>query len=364
MTGTVMITTGGTGGHVFPGLAVAAQLVARGARVFWLGTRDGMEATLVPRHGVEFEGVSFARRPRQGLEEGAARPVRAARRLPGRASRIIRRRAPDVVLGFGGFASFPGALMGVATRPAAGDPRLQRRRRPRQSRARLRRRPHPARLPRRAVAAGTRARSSGPATRCATRSAPSPPPEARFAGRDGPLRLLVVGGSLGAVALNERVPAALALLPAGDAAAGRPPGGREAHRRAARGLRGRRRGGRVRAVHRRHGGAVRDGRRRRLPRRRDHRVPSWPRSASAPDHRAAARGDRRRAERERALPGRRRRGGDDPAARAHRRAARRHAARAHRASVCSRWRSRGAQARPCRRRDRVADVCVALAGAR
>ena len=60
MTGTVMITTGGTGGHVFPGLAVAAALVARGARVFWLGTRDGMEATLVPRHGVEFEGVPFA----------------------------------------------------------------------------------------------------------------------------------------------------------------------------------------------------------------------------------------------------------------------------------------------------------------
>src|SRR6187397_322218 len=57
--GTVMITTGGTGGHVFPGLAVAAKLIARGCRVFWLGTREGMEAKLVPQHGVDFESLSF-----------------------------------------------------------------------------------------------------------------------------------------------------------------------------------------------------------------------------------------------------------------------------------------------------------------
>ena len=56
-----MITTGGTGGHVFPGLAVAAKLASRGANVFWLGTRDGLEATLVPKHGVAFESACAAR---------------------------------------------------------------------------------------------------------------------------------------------------------------------------------------------------------------------------------------------------------------------------------------------------------------
>ena len=59
MSATVMITTGGTGGHIFPGLAVAAKLVARGLSVFWLGTREGLEATIVPEHGVDFEAVSF-----------------------------------------------------------------------------------------------------------------------------------------------------------------------------------------------------------------------------------------------------------------------------------------------------------------
>ena len=68
MNGTVMITTGGTGGHVFPGLAVAARLLARGWRVFWLGTREGLEAKLVPEHGVEFEGIRFVGVRGKGLQ--------------------------------------------------------------------------------------------------------------------------------------------------------------------------------------------------------------------------------------------------------------------------------------------------------
>ena len=115
MTGTVMITAGGTGGHVFPGLAVAAKLVARGWRVFWLGTRDGMEGALVRRHGVEFEGVTFRGIRGKGWQTAVLGPF-ALVGACWQSRRIIRRRAPDVVLGFGGFASVPGALAGVTPR--------------------------------------------------------------------------------------------------------------------------------------------------------------------------------------------------------------------------------------------------------
>jgi UDP-N-acetylglucosamine--N-acetylmuramyl-(pentapeptide) pyrophosphoryl-undecaprenol N-acetylglucosamine transferase len=212
MTGTVMITTGGTGGHVFPGLAVAATLVGRGARVFWLGTRDGMEATLVPRHGVEFEAISFAGVRGKGWRTILFGPYALLAACLA-ALGVIRRRAPDVVLGFGGFASFPGALMGVARgkRLVIHDSNAV------------------AGLANRVLAygadrillgfpdalGGKHARKvlwTGNPLRAAI--AGLPPPDVRLAGRAGPLKLLVVGGSLGAVALNECVPAALALLPA------------------------------------------------------------------------------------------------------------------------------------------------------
>src|SRR5207253_4556652 len=113
ITDTVMSTTGGTGGHVCPGLAVAWRLVAKGCKVFWLGTRDGIEARLVPQHGVDFEAIRFGGVRGKGLKRLLLGPFSLLLAF-WQSLRVIRRRAPDVVLGLGGFASFPGALMGIA----------------------------------------------------------------------------------------------------------------------------------------------------------------------------------------------------------------------------------------------------------
>jgi UDP-N-acetylglucosamine--N-acetylmuramyl-(pentapeptide) pyrophosphoryl-undecaprenol N-acetylglucosamine transferase len=209
---TVMITTGGTGGHIFPGLAVAAELLGRGAHVFWLGTSDGMEAQLVPSHGVDFEGIAFRSVRGKGLMRLLLGPYAIARACR-QAWGVIGRRAPSVVLGFGGFASFPGALMGVARNLPLVIHNLDAR----------------AGLANRVLRYGAdrvltgfpgvlgegrdrRVEWVGNPLRADIEALP--PPEARYAGRTGPLRLLVVGGSLGATALNETVPPALALMPA------------------------------------------------------------------------------------------------------------------------------------------------------
>ena len=208
MTATVMITTGGTGGHVFPGLAVAAKLLARGCRVFWLGTREGMEARLVPAHGVEFEAVSFRGVRGKGWRTLVVGPF-ALLRAGVDSLRVIRRRRPNVVLGFGGFASFPGALMGVA----AGKHLVV----------------HDANavagLANRVLALGAdRVLLGFPGAMRGSRTTfvgnplrddivALPPPAVRFADRTGALRVLVVGGSLGAAAINDALPAALAAIP-------------------------------------------------------------------------------------------------------------------------------------------------------
>jgi UDP-N-acetylglucosamine--N-acetylmuramyl-(pentapeptide) pyrophosphoryl-undecaprenol N-acetylglucosamine transferase len=170
-----------------------------------------MEAQLVPEHGVDFEAVSFRGVRGKGLRTLLLGPLALLAACVDSLA-IIRRRRPTVVLGFGGFASFPGALMGIAT----GRPLIV----------------HDANavagLANRVLAYGAdrillgfpdalRGRHAKKAAWVGNplreAIAALPPPAARFAGRAGPLRLLVVGGSLGAQALNERVPPALALLP-------------------------------------------------------------------------------------------------------------------------------------------------------
>jgi len=211
MSRVALIMAGGTGGHIFPGLAVAAELARRGAGVFWLGTRDGMEARLVPQHGVAFLPIDFASVRGKGAQRLVFGPYAIARACA-QAWKIIGAHKPAVVIGFGGFVSFPGALMGVArnlplivhnldARPGLAN-RVLRHGADRVLTG------FPGVLgegrDRRVEWVGNPLRADIEAL---------PPPEVRFAGRSGPLRLLVVGGSLGAQALNDTVPRALAAMP-------------------------------------------------------------------------------------------------------------------------------------------------------
>ena len=203
------IMAGGTGGHVFPALAVAETLRTQGMQVFWIGTERGMESRLVPEHGFELEHVRIEGLRGKGLAQVLGAPFKLAAAL-WQAVEILRRRAPSVVLGMGGFASGPG---GLAAR-VMGLPLVihEQNRVPgmtNQWLARIATRvfeafPGSFPTPRRAIASGNPVRRA---------IVELPTPRERFAGRSGPGNLLIVGGSLGAKVLNETVPAALALIP-------------------------------------------------------------------------------------------------------------------------------------------------------
>jgi UDP-N-acetylglucosamine--N-acetylmuramyl-(pentapeptide) pyrophosphoryl-undecaprenol N-acetylglucosamine transferase len=202
---------GGTGGHVFPALAVADALRARGAEVFWIGTRAGMEARLVPQHGIEIEWIGIEGVRGKGPRQLLAAPWRLLSALR-EAGAILRRRAPQAVIGMGGFVSGPGGLMARLLRlPLLIQEQNSVPGMTNQWLSRLADRVFEA-FPgsfagnRRAIASGNPVRAE---------IAALPAPAERFAGRTGAARLLVVGGSLGALALNETVPRALALLAPG-----------------------------------------------------------------------------------------------------------------------------------------------------
>ena len=209
MARTIMIMAGGTGGHVFPALAVAGYLKQQGWRVVWLGAKTGMEATLVPKHGYEVAWVRFSGLRGKGLMRAALLPFNLLVAF-WQSARAIFAQRPDVVLGMGGYISFPGGMMasllhrplviheqnsvaGLANKVLArlADKVLE---------------GFPGSLP--------GAKFSGNPVRkdIAALGAPG----ARYAVRSGRLRLLVVGGSLGARILNETAPQALALLPQGE----------------------------------------------------------------------------------------------------------------------------------------------------
>ncbi|MGB9354627.1 MAG: undecaprenyldiphospho-muramoylpentapeptide beta-N-acetylglucosaminyltransferase [Azonexus sp.] len=205
MSRTLLVMAGGTGGHIFPALAVAEKMRERGWRVVWLGNPEGMEARLVPQHGFEMVWVKFSALRGKGFLRKLLLPLNLLRGF-WQAQKAIRRVQPNVVLGMGGYITFPGGMMaalfgkplvvheqnsvaglanrvlaGVADRIVTGFPEVLKK----------------------GIWAGNPVRPE---------IAKIAPPAERFAGRDGALRLLVIGGSLGAQALNETIPQGMALL--------------------------------------------------------------------------------------------------------------------------------------------------------
>jgi len=205
-----LIMAGGTGGHIFPGLAVAEALRERGWRVHWLGGKGrpgqpSMESQLVPPRGIAFEAIDFSGVRGKGMLTLAWLPLRLLQAF-WQSIQVLRRVRPDVVVGLGGYITFPGGMMSVLL----GKPLVLHEQ---NSVAGMANRVL-AQVADRVFTAFPDVLKNAQWVGNPLRPAFTQQPDAaqRFAGRSGPLKLLVVGGSLGARALNELVPKALALI--------------------------------------------------------------------------------------------------------------------------------------------------------
>ena len=205
----ILVMAGGTGGHVYPALAVARALEAHSQDIVWLGTHRGLESTVVPNAGIDIEWISVKGLRRKGIAAMFVAPFQLAWALM-QALGVIFRRRPSAVLGMGGFVSGPGGLAAWLTRrplviheqnAAAG---LTNRLLARLARVVLQAFPGSFNSSVVAETVGNPVREDIAAVAA---------PADRFNARSGPLRLLVLGGSQGALALNTTVPAALAKLP-------------------------------------------------------------------------------------------------------------------------------------------------------
>lgn len=204
----VLIMAGGTGGHVFPALALARILRARSWQVVWLGSRRGIEARLVPAEGIPIEWLTIGGLRGKGVLTLLWAPFRLARALF-EAIAIVRRHRPDVVVGLGGFVSGPGGVAAwLLGRPLVIHEQNAVAGFTNRCLAVMARRVLAA-FPQ-AFASHVGAEVTGNPVRAEI--AALPPPPARFATRRGAIRVLVIGGSQGALKLNNVVPRALALV--------------------------------------------------------------------------------------------------------------------------------------------------------
>lgn len=208
MTKRLMVMAGGTGGHVFPGLAVAHHLMAQGWQVRWLGTADRMEAQLVPKHGIEIDFIRISGLRGKGIKAMLLAPVRIFNAWR-QARAIMKRFKPDVVLGMGGYVSGPGGLAArslgipVVLHEQNGIAGLTNKWLAKVATTVLQ--AFPGAFPN-ADVVGNPVRADLLALAL---------PEERFAHREGPIRVLVVGGSQGARILNQTMPHVAATM--GDA---------------------------------------------------------------------------------------------------------------------------------------------------
>lgn len=202
---TILIMAGGTGGHIMPGLAVAGELQARGWQVYWLGNPERMEGELVPARGIQMMPMSFSGLRGKGLMAMLKLPFSLLGALLD-ARKAFKHVKPNVVLGMGGYAAFPGSVVAYLS----GKPLVLHEQNAVAGTANK----VISKLAKRVLMAFPNALSNGSVVGNPVRAEllNLATPAERFANREGPLRLLVVGGSLGALALNNLIPEAIARI--------------------------------------------------------------------------------------------------------------------------------------------------------
>ena len=206
---TILIMAGGTGGHVFPALAVADYMKVSGWRVVWLGTKGGMESMLVPQKGYDIETINFSGLRGKNFITWLTLPLRLLLAF-WQSTKVLFQIRPDVVLGMGGYPAFPGGIMASLLNKSLliheqnSIPGLANKILAKFADKVLLGFPDAIRNEKKVIFSGNPVRNE---------ISQLDTPDKRYAGRSGKLKLLIIGGSLGAQALNAIVPLTLKLIP-------------------------------------------------------------------------------------------------------------------------------------------------------